>query len=48
MPIGKLKVLNVARMKTPGICGGGLWLQVTNAGAKSWILRYWVAERDAN
>jgi integrase len=26
--------------------GGGLWLQVTSAGAKSWILRYWVAERD--
>ena len=24
----------------------GLWLRVTSAGAKSWILRYWVAERD--
>jgi hypothetical protein len=48
MPIGKLKALNVARMKTPGMYGdgGGLWLQVTSAGAKSWILRYWVAERD--
>lgn len=48
MPIGKLKALNVARMKTPGMHGdgGGLWLQVTSAGAKSWILRYWVAERD--
>ena len=48
MPIGKLKALNVARMKTPGMYGdgGGLWLQVTSGGAKSWILRYWVAERD--
>jgi integrase len=48
MPIGKLKALNVARMKTPGMHGdgGGLWLQVTSAGAKSWILRYWIAERD--
>jgi hypothetical protein len=48
MPIGKLKALNVARMKTPGMYGdgGGLWLQVTSAGAKSWILRYWIAERD--
>ena len=48
MPIGKLKALNVARMKTPGMYGdgGGLWLQVTSADAKSWILRYWAAERD--
>jgi len=48
MLIGKLKALNVARTKTPGMYGdgGGLWLQVTNAGAKSWILRYWVAQRD--
>jgi integrase len=48
MPIGKLKALNVARSKTPGMYGdgGGLWLQVTSAGAKSWILRYWVAQRD--
>jgi integrase len=48
MPIGKLKALNVARMKTPGMYGdgGGLWLQVTSGGAKSWIFRYWVAKRD--
>jgi integrase len=48
MPIGKLKALNVARAKMPGMYGdgGGLWLQVTGAGAKSWILRYWVAQRD--
>ena len=38
MPVtGKLKVLNVAREKRPGIYGdgGGLYLQVTASGAKS-------------
>jgi integrase len=47
--IGKLKALNVAREKRPGSYGdgGGLYLQVTEAGTKSWIYRYWVAERDS-
>ena len=46
--IGKLKALTVAREKRPGSYGdgGGLYLQVTKAGTKSWIYRYWVAERD--
>jgi hypothetical protein len=46
---GKLKALNVAREKRPGTYGdgGGLYLQVTVSGAKSWIFRYWVAERDS-
>jgi integrase len=46
--IGKLKALNVAREKRPGHYGdgGGLYLQVGKGGAKSWIFRYWVAERD--
>jgi integrase len=46
--IGKLKALNVARIKQPGMYGdgGGLWLQVTSSGARSWIFRYWAAERD--
>jgi integrase len=46
--IGKLKALNVAREKRPGMYGdgGGLWLQVKSAGAKSWLYRYRVAERD--
>jgi integrase len=46
--IGKLKALNVARAKRPGMYGdgGGLYLQVTGASAKSWVFRYWVAERD--
>ena len=49
MPIiGKLRALRVAREKRPG----QLWRwrrplsEVTKAGAKSWIYRYWVAERD--
>jgi Arm DNA-binding domain len=49
MPVtGKLKALNVAREKRPGLYGdgGGLYLQVTGAGSKSWIFRYWIAERD--
>jgi len=46
--IGKLKAFAVAREKRPGHYGdgGGLYLQVNHAGSKSWIFRYWVAERD--
>jgi integrase len=46
--IGKLKALNVARERRPGMYGdgGGLYLQVTKSGAKSWIFRFWVPERD--
>jgi Arm DNA-binding domain/Phage integrase central domain len=46
---GKLKALNITKLATPGMYGdgGGLYLQVTGAGAKSWIFRYWVQERDA-
>jgi integrase len=48
-PIGKLKALTVAREKRPGMYGdgGGLYLQVTGTGARSWIFKYWVPERDA-
>ena len=48
MRIGKLKALSVAREKRPGMYndGGGLYLQVTGAGAKSWVFRYWISERD--
>jgi integrase len=46
--IGKLTTLKVAREKRPGMYGdgGGLYLQVTRGGTKSWIFRYWVAARD--
>ncbi|GJD47017.1 Prophage integrase IntA [Methylobacterium cerastii] len=39
---GKLTALGVAKLKTPGMYGdgGGLWLQVTGKGGKSWIFRY--------
>jgi integrase len=49
MPVtGKLKALNVAREKRPGLYGdgGGLYLQITGSGSKSWIFRYWIGERD--
>ena len=46
--IGKLSALKVAREKRPGVYGdgGGLYLQITKRGSKSWIFRFWVAERD--
>jgi hypothetical protein len=50
MPItGKLTALKVAREKRPGLYGdgGGLYLQVTARGSKSWIFRFWIAERDS-
>ncbi|MCJ2077900.1 tyrosine-type recombinase/integrase [Methylobacterium sp. E-016] len=39
---GKLTALGVARLKAPGMYGdgGGLWLQVSGKGAKSWIYRF--------
>ena len=49
MPItGKLTALKVARAKRPGLYGdgGSLYLQVSASGAKSWVFRFWIAERD--
>ncbi|MHC2018159.1 Arm DNA-binding domain-containing protein [Methylobacterium sp. CM6247] len=39
---GKLTALAVSRMRDPGMYGdgGGLWLQVSGVGAKSWIFRF--------
>lgn len=40
--IGKLTALGVSKLKKPGYYGdgGGLWLQVSASGSKSWIFRY--------
>jgi integrase len=48
MMVSKLTALKVAREKRPGHYGdgGGLYLQVTNRGSKSWIFRYWIAQID--
>jgi integrase len=49
MPVtGKLTALKVAREKRPGLYGdgGGLYLQISARGSKSWIFRFWIAERD--
>lgn len=40
--IGKLKALTVTKLSAPGYYGdgGGLWLQISASGSKSWIFRY--------
>ena len=40
--IGKLSALAVSRAKEPRYYGdgGGLWLQVSKAGTKSWVFRF--------
>src|SRR5438874_1514303 len=39
---GQLSALKVSRTREPGLYadGGGLYLQVTNADARSWIFRF--------
>lgn len=39
----------MTQAERPGLYGdgGGLYLQVTARGSKSWIFRFWIAERDA-
>lgn len=45
--IGKLSAVAVKNQTTPGLYadGGGLYLQVTEAGAKTWIYRFMLAGR---
>lgn len=45
--INRLSAKEVDKITTPGMYadGAGLYLQVTSAGAKSWILRYSLAGR---
>ncbi|MFS2007989.1 Arm DNA-binding domain-containing protein [Duganella sp. CT11-25] len=40
--LNKLSALRVARPSPPGLYGdgGGLWLQVSATGSKSWVFRY--------
>ena len=46
--IGRLTALKVSRAIKPGMYadGGGLYLQVTGTGAKSWIYRYMLRGRE--
>lgn len=45
--IGRLTALSVARLHEPGLYadGGGLYLQVVNADARSWIFRFMLNRR---
>ena len=45
--MGKLTALAVSRAKGPGLYGDGdgLWLRVTDAGSKSWMLRFMLRGR---
>ena len=45
--IHRLKALQVARTNEPGLLadGGGFYLQVSDAGAKSWLFRFMLAGR---
>ena len=46
-PIARLTALKVEKAKEPGMYadGGGLYLRVTDTGAKNWILRYMLDHR---
>jgi hypothetical protein len=45
--IQKLAALFVGRVKKPGMyADGGLYLQVTSSGAKSWIFRFEINGRE--
>src|SRR6516164_630532 len=46
-PIGRLTALKVEKAKEPGMYpdGGGLYLRVTPAGTKNWVLRFMLNRR---
>jgi integrase len=48
--MGKLNPARVRALKETGRYGdgGGLWLQVSKWGTKSWVLRYWIDGRERN
>jgi hypothetical protein len=43
----KLSAVKVARLKAPGMFGdgGGLWLQITETGNRSWAFRFMLQGR---
>ena len=45
--IGRLTALKVEKAREPGMYadGGGLYLRVTTAGSKNWVLRYMLDRR---
>ncbi|WP_354668952.1 Arm DNA-binding domain-containing protein [Caulobacter sp. RL271] len=46
--VQQLNVLTLKRLTAPGLYpdGGGLHLQVTGAGGRSWVFRFWIAGRE--
>lgn len=46
--VQRLSVMSLKRLVEPGLYpdGGGLHLQVTGAGGRSWVFRYWVQGRE--
>lgn len=46
--VQRLNVMTLKRLSAPGLYpdGGGLHLQVTGAGGRSWVFRYWVSGRE--
>lgn len=46
--VQRLNVMTLKRLVEPGLYpdGGGLHLQVTGAGGRSWVFRYWVSGRE--
>lgn len=46
--VQRLNVMTLKRLAKPGLYpdGGGLHLQVTGAGGRSWVFRYWVSGRE--
>jgi hypothetical protein len=45
--VNKLSVLGIGKAGTPGYYGdgGGLWLQISRSGSKSWVFRFTMARK---
>ena len=46
--VKRLNAMMIKQLSKPGLYpdGGGLHLQVTGAGGRSWVLRYWISGRE--